>query len=347
MIGRKYGEKAKRLLATDLEHVCLENIQACILIGNICFGEGEGIAESVYFGQSPGKTASQAHLIYMKELQYAWHMAHIMRLWEECPSTSAIARETSRRVWWSLYLADQWASAAIGLPRTLEDRYSPRLPMPEAEFQQLSKDAQDASSSRLGLWAHMVTLVRVWGPIQDLNNAVMTGSISQEDAETSLTKLSACLHEWVSALPVTDTYSMDNLTNHDDKGQGRTFLALHLGYHHYATTLYFQSLEPRWLSTPVQTIYLERCKYHARLTSEIIRISMHRPGCEMLYNIVGHNAVISSSILLHSLLFGKNDEPIAAKADLESNFCFLILLRRYYVSVDGMVRDFPFCQICV
>ena len=116
-------------------------------------------------------------------------MAYIMRLWEECPSNSAVARETSRRVWWSLYLADRWASAAISLPRTLEDEPAPHLPMPEVEVEKLSEEAQDAPSNCLGLRAHMVTLVRVWGPIQDLKNTVMTSSVSQHDPRSFLTSI--------------------------------------------------------------------------------------------------------------------------------------------------------------
>lgn len=47
-----FTEAAKRHLKSDLEHSCVENIQACILIGNICLGDSDPDAESIYFGLS-------------------------------------------------------------------------------------------------------------------------------------------------------------------------------------------------------------------------------------------------------------------------------------------------------
>lgn len=50
--GPKFTDVAKTLLKADLEHACVENIQACILIGNICLGDSDPDAESLYFGES-------------------------------------------------------------------------------------------------------------------------------------------------------------------------------------------------------------------------------------------------------------------------------------------------------
>lgn len=45
-----YCAKAKAALKDDLEHVCIENIQACILVGNNFMGDCNADAESLYFG---------------------------------------------------------------------------------------------------------------------------------------------------------------------------------------------------------------------------------------------------------------------------------------------------------
>lgn len=45
-----YRAKATAALKEDLEHICIENIQVCILIGNSYFGDGDADAESLYFG---------------------------------------------------------------------------------------------------------------------------------------------------------------------------------------------------------------------------------------------------------------------------------------------------------
>lgn len=49
--GPLYAAEAKKALKDDLEHVCIENIQACILVGNICLGDSDPDAESLYFGE--------------------------------------------------------------------------------------------------------------------------------------------------------------------------------------------------------------------------------------------------------------------------------------------------------
>lgn len=60
-IGSKYSEKpdqrslgaplvaeAKRLLQADLENICMENIQACILVATLCAGGGRTSSEALF-----------------------------------------------------------------------------------------------------------------------------------------------------------------------------------------------------------------------------------------------------------------------------------------------------------
>jgi hypothetical protein len=51
--GAWYASKAKAALKDNLEHICVENIQACVLVGNTFFGDCDADAESLYFGKSP------------------------------------------------------------------------------------------------------------------------------------------------------------------------------------------------------------------------------------------------------------------------------------------------------
>jgi hypothetical protein len=48
--GEAFSLESKQHLKADLENLCLENVQACILVGNICGGEGNNDIESLYFG---------------------------------------------------------------------------------------------------------------------------------------------------------------------------------------------------------------------------------------------------------------------------------------------------------
>ena len=45
-----YCAQGRAALKDGLEHVSIETIQACILVGNNCFGDGDADAESLYFG---------------------------------------------------------------------------------------------------------------------------------------------------------------------------------------------------------------------------------------------------------------------------------------------------------
>lgn len=49
----EFAMEAKRLLKADLEHICLENVQACILIGNLCGADADADSESLFFGSFP------------------------------------------------------------------------------------------------------------------------------------------------------------------------------------------------------------------------------------------------------------------------------------------------------
>lgn len=43
---------AKHLTKLEIEKLCLDNIHACILVGNLCGAEGEIEAEALFFGKN-------------------------------------------------------------------------------------------------------------------------------------------------------------------------------------------------------------------------------------------------------------------------------------------------------
>lgn len=48
---RVFAELAKQALKSTIDAVNLRNIQASILVGNICGAEGDSIAEGLFFGK--------------------------------------------------------------------------------------------------------------------------------------------------------------------------------------------------------------------------------------------------------------------------------------------------------
>ncbi|OBT92151.2 hypothetical protein VE01_10043 [Pseudogymnoascus verrucosus] len=318
-----FTEAAKRHLKSDLEHSCVENIQACILIGNICLGDSDPDAESIYF-------------------VLANRMAQIAKLSVLNDADDGITRETKLRLWWTCYLVDTWASGGSGLPRQFDIlNAAPRLPMDEEAFLNMRPGDPDvpASEWRPGFWGYNVKMATIYSHISDLTKRIIISTIWEEEAIEDAVRESAVeLTAFEESLPTTMRYSLSNLTLQVERGLGRNFIALHLGYNHYATLLYYQYLDRNRPFTTNGAAYAQRCKHHATLFSEILEASRNHGGAEALYNIVGHVTVVSSSVLLHSFLFGDPNEVDYIRQRIESNFESLVQLRRYWPSVELMIN---------
>lgn len=269
-------------------------------------------------------------------------MAQIMGLHQSSPDDSFIIAETKARVWWTLFMADRWCSAGLGLPRQIHDsKRGVSLPIDEHVFQAMAHDRgqNDQRPLSLGLWAYMITLVEIFGPVQDLNRLLVEDNIRDEESDRRVELYSQQLNDWQESLPPHLQLTEANLDQHKNRGLGGSFVALHLGYHHYATLLFFQYLDPRRASLTTHQDYLNRCKYHASAYSALLKASRDREACEAVYATVGHMTLVSSSVLLHTLLFGKEDELLAARQNLTRNFEALIELKRLWPSLERTVSS--------
>lgn len=127
-------------------------MQALIIVGNVYFARPNSDYESLYF-------------------VIANRMAQLLQLHKENSADNEVAREVKRRVWWSLYLIDQWASAGLGLPKNFHSGGPvPRLPMDEVAFSQLgiadnSRNVELLKNWQPGIWSHMISLVKIFGLI--------------------------------------------------------------------------------------------------------------------------------------------------------------------------------------
>ncbi|KAF2164412.1 hypothetical protein M409DRAFT_67944 [Zasmidium cellare ATCC 36951] len=318
-LNKPLSLEAKRLLQADLENVTLENIQTLILLANICAAELSPSSETLYFG-------------------IANRMAHILKLHEPNATDDVVTRETKTRVWWTLFMADYWCSAGLGLPRQLYNiSRAIELPIDEAAFQ-AARPHDTAIEASSGLWAYMLTLVEIFPLVQDLNRRLVDDdSLDDASADESALKISHRLDDWLASLPRRMRLNDRNFDEHATKGLGGAYVGLHLGYHHYATLLYFQYLDLQRPSTAVSKDFAERCKRHASSYSDLLRKSRETPGCEAVYATVGHMTVVSSSVLLHMLLFGKEDELEVTRALLNTNFIALIEMRNFWPSLERMI----------
>ncbi|CAJ0543881.1 Ff.00g039730.m01.CDS01 [Fusarium sp. VM40] len=316
-----YMEESKRLLLADLENICIENVQTCILIANLFAAHLNPSSEALFF-------------------RIGVNLLQIMEAGSCTAAMTLIDREVRRRAWWTLYMADRWSSSSLGLPPQIRDTdLAVDLPMNETVFESLSPDETKLNVPwQPGLWAHKISLVRLFGPIKDLNHRSVYGNITAGEIESSVASLSDMLEEWERTIPQDVRMSAENLQHHIEVGQGGAFIALHLGYHHYATLLYFRFLEPAASLSPFAAIYRTRCKYHASSYSNLVRLARQSKNCEVIYPTVGHMAVVSSSVILHTLLFSEDENLENARDALKANFEAILELRRYWPNTESMVR---------
>ncbi|CAI7585076.1 unnamed protein product [Penicillium pancosmium] len=331
---------AKHLLKMNIDHVSLDNIHASILVGNLCGTEGESAGEAIFFGEiSPHNAVEEPILKYMTGV--AFRMAHILHLPEPDVTDDNITREIKIRTWWSLYMIDQWSSAGLDLPRQMHNHHH-KLPMPEIDFWKLvpGERMENRSQPRRGLWGYMVILARIFGHIQILHQKLAEEALDQHEAEATTIELAQEFDHFLRELPANLHFNTRNLTQHTELGLAQAFVALHLGYHHYSTLLYFPYLDMKLAETPSRAIFVARCKYHATSFSDLLKISHETPDCEAVYLIVAHMTVVSSSVLLHTLLLGSQNELLDARTRLYFNFEILLKLKGYWQGVDLMVRSY-------
>ena len=266
------------------------------------------------------------------------------------PQDTPIMRETKSRVWWSLFMADRWCPPGLGLPREISlSDLTVDLPIDELDFQSmpLSNDTVLTEQSE-GIWAHKVTLADILTSIQDVNLALARGSVARTVIDEQVDNIATRLLAWHRLLPQRMLLSDENLELHRKSGQGGTFVALHLGYHHYSTLLYFQYLEPDREPTDRTTEYACRCTVHGLAFSRLLHVARQHDDCHVVYLTVAHMTIVSSSVLLHMLLLGSEAEVVTARTQLTLNFEALEDLNKYWPCVEHMKkRLFLFQDACL
>ncbi|KAL8393930.1 hypothetical protein RB595_003625 [Gaeumannomyces hyphopodioides] len=339
-------DAAKVAFKADMEAMSLANVHAAILLGNLCGAHGHPDAEMLYFG-------------------IAFRIAQIIRLPAPAASDGPIECEVKLRTWWSLYMIDRWSSAGTDIHRQLPDDSIYPLPMEELQFYALSRTgpghatsecplsrrppaADPVSYSRPGLWGRMVQLAEIFGAVGDLHKRYVEGIVDNDQLEDTTQQLSVLLDAWATGLPPNLTPTPDNVARHARDDLGSAFVALHLGYHHYATLLYFPYLDLQLERTERQVLFSSRCRDHAAAFSDLLLLSDATQGCGAVHLVVAHMTTVSSAALLHVLLFGSEAELPQTRARLEVNFKRLVRLRRYWPAVDLMMeRLFTFQRACI
>ncbi|KAJ5348921.1 uncharacterized protein N7506_002174 [Penicillium brevicompactum] len=212
--------------------------------------------------------------------------------------------------------------------------------MDEATFLNMSRTqgftAQVSADRASSLLAQMVLLNRILCEINDFNIQAANTTLSTEFIMSKISALSTKLDDWLAHLPAHMHDTRTNLLTFASQGLGQLFVTLYLGYYHYGQMLFYRFLhEDVRGHVPRTHFYANKCKEHAVLLCEMIYSSDEVPGCDVLYNMVGHVLVIASTVQIHTLLFGVDNESIThARRRLERNFCILTRLRGLWPTLD-------------
>ena len=301
-----------------MTNVSLTTIQACVLLGTVCFSESRTEAEALYYA-------------------LANRLAQIMDL-PNRPAKDEIQRQVHLRVWWTLYMIDIWSSHGLGsnVPRLLEYRADVPLPAEEISFLSLGCGSKDAGVRSGGIWAEMVQLAHIWTEIHDLNRTTVSGSRDQQSLDDAVAVLASKLNDWSARLPEHLAETQENLERYARVGLGSALAALHLGFHYYNVVLFYQFLASNTHGVAISMDYYGQCcKSHAKKFCALLYSCYSTPNCEVVYVMLGHMLVITSTVYIHSLLFSSMEEEITdARHRLEQNFKILTELQSYWVKLD-------------
>jgi alpha-L-rhamnosidase len=357
--GRVWADYSRRLFNDRPVSVSLTAVQACSLLGSLAFAESDTNMKTLY-------SALANRMVQLLDLPHRLSANRVQREIEIRGSTpfcenSLLAANCSYAVWWTVWMMDTWSSAGARLPKQINASSAYIKPMEEIAFERLEPGTNFDESLESehdfialrdsGLWTQMIPLTEIFTHVNELNDRTVQHPNSKTQLYENVQSISNMLDSWLLCLPVQLHNNLENIQYFTEQGHGRTFVALHLGYHHHAQLLYYQFLHAtpgHSLNKALANNYAKRCKSHATALSNLLWIANSTPGCECLWMLTGHLLVISSSIHLHTLLFETSESLIAnAKLMLERNFEMLIRLRNYWPCLDmSMSRLRAFHNAC-
>ncbi|KAJ6032846.1 uncharacterized protein N7446_008860 [Penicillium canescens] len=319
--GKLGASAVESLIQQYITTPSLETVQALILIGYYYGGEGNTKAKHIYSGLA----RLHAEALGMPDIPNG---ATIMR------------QEEYRRTWLSVHIASHWTATDMSIESvsfTHGPEYTP-LEVDDVAFASLDPDPPQTTSP-CNMWAQMAKTLEIFNKTSALLRRLSQSLIPFSDYCMEATKLENSLDEWEQNLPPNLQYNMENILSSVKNRLGRTFLAMHIGRHHFRQMLFFPFLDARSnRNTPNFPQGAAQCKQSANTVSEIIKHSTDIEGCDLNYFIYGHIAVISSCVHLHALLFSDNAEELAiARQRLVSNFEYLMRIKSYWPVVDHSV----------
>lgn len=164
------------------------------------------------------------------------------------------------------------------------------------------------------------------------------GHLSSYELQGEVDRLARELERWRAAIPPFLVENAQNRHHYLSNGLGTSFAALHLGFHYYNVVLYYQFMAIATRRTNASPMlparsYAERCTHHAMAFCDILYdCDAATNGQEMLYIMLGHMLVVTSTVYMHMLLFNTAYTVSARtlRERLARNFGILTKLQQYW-----------------
>ncbi|KAE8376867.1 hypothetical protein BDV26DRAFT_282263 [Aspergillus bertholletiae] len=342
--ARHWFKAAMQSFNTRSQLINLSALQGSILLSFVALAEGDSAQEALLSSQ-------------------AICMVRMLRLPINL-SADPIQREVEIRIFWVMWMMENWYAARTLIPRQLMASPSFRRPLEEVVYRNMKPEHSPSEYSEMridalglrdcGLWTWMLPLSEFHDRVMRLNDEIVQNTVSEVDIRQRVRELSQQLDGYLRSLPSHLQHTQENRTRHTSHGLGREFAILQLNYHHQCQMLYYQFLNKKSESQEGGTdheaaMYAARCKIHAAALSQVMWDTNSRAGMECIWSPVnGHLLVVASSVLLYSLLFDTDDESVArAKKLLEQNFIMLLQFRKHWSLVElSMTRLRAFHRAC-
>lgn len=142
------------------------------------------------------------------------------------------------------------------------------------------------------------------------------------------------LDEWANNLPPRLRYSEENVIYWAGEDFGAIFITLHINYNHAGQLLFYQYLHSTQEQDQLDDLaqgFAQRCKQHAASLCDLIYEAKQRSDTAVLYPLAGHILCLASTVQVHTLLFGVDDNDIlVAKMRLERNFEMISSMNNYW-----------------
>ncbi|RDW58935.1 fungal specific transcription factor domain-containing protein [Aspergillus mulundensis] len=342
--ARPWFKAAMQAFNSRPELIDLPSLQGAILLSFVALAEGDSAQEALMTSQ-------------------AICMVRMLRLPENL-STDPIQREVEIRIFWGMWMMENWHAARVLIPKQLVASPTFKSLLEEEAFRNMKPtDPPDQyAETRInalglrsrGLWTWMIPLSKFHNQVMRLNDEIVENTISESEIRRRVKGISDDIDQYFRDLPSHLQHTSENRERYFSRGLGREFTILQLNYHHQCQMLFYQFLNKKYTSSETRfnhedAMCAARCKAHAAALSQVMWDTNSRPGSECLWSPVnGHLLVVSSSVLLYTLMFDTEDESIArAKELLEQNFLMLLQLRKHWSLVElSMARLKAFHRAC-